>query len=58
MSVIDNITKKVSDTAKAAAKKSGSVIEVTRLNLNIGSEEEKIRRIYADIGRQIGRAHV
>jgi len=53
VSVIDNITKKVSDTAKAAAKKSGSVIEVTRLNLNIGSEEEKIRRIYADIGRQL-----
>lgn len=51
MSVLDNITKKVTDTAKAAAKKSGSVVEVTRLNMNIGAEEEKIRKIYAEMGK-------
>ncbi len=53
MSVLDNITKKVTDTAKAAAKKSGSVVEVTRLNININTEEEKIRKIYTDIGKQL-----
>lgn len=53
MSVLDNITKRVTDTAKAAAKKSGSVVEVTRLNMNISAEEEKVRKIYADMGKQL-----
>ena len=53
MSVLDNITKKVTDTAKAAARKSGSVVEVTRLNMSINAEEEKIRKIYQDMGRQL-----
>ena len=53
MSVLDNITRRVSDTAKAAAKKSGSVVEVTKLNMNISTEEEKIRKIYNDIGKQL-----
>lgn len=53
MSVLDNFTKKVTDTAKAAAKKSGSVVEVTRLNMNINTEEEKVRKIYSDMGKQL-----
>ncbi|MEN6315389.1 MAG: zinc-ribbon domain-containing protein [Clostridiaceae bacterium] len=53
VSVLDNITRKVSDTAKAAAKKSGSVVEVTRLNMSISTEEEKIRKIYTDMGKQL-----
>lgn len=53
MSVLDNITKKVTDTARAAAKKSGSVVEVTRLNININAEEEKIRKIYSEMGKQL-----
>lgn len=53
MSVLDNITKKVTDTAKAAAKKSGSVVEVTKLNMNINTEEEKVRKIYSDMGRML-----
>lgn len=53
VSVLDNITKRVTDTAKAAAKKSGSVVEVTKLNMNINAEEEKVRKIYSDIGKQL-----
>ncbi len=53
MSVLDNFTKRVTDTAKAAAKKSGSVVEVTRLNMNINAEEDKVRKIYSDIGKQL-----
>lgn len=53
MSVLDNITKKVTDTAKAAAKKSGSVVEVTKLNMNINTEEEKVRKVYSDMGRML-----
>lgn len=53
MSVLDNFTKRVTDTAKAAAKKSGSVVEVTRLNMNINAEEEKVRKVYSDMGKQL-----
>lgn len=53
MSVLDNITKRVTDTAKAAAKKSGSVVEITRLNMSISAEEEKIRKIYTEMGKQL-----
>ena len=53
MSVLDNITKRVTDTAKAAAKKSGSVVEVTRLNMDISAEEEKVRKVYFDMGKQL-----
>jgi len=53
VSVLDSITKKVSDTAKAAAKISGSVVEITKLNMSINAEEEKIRKLYTEIGKQL-----
>ena len=53
MSVLDNITRKVTDTAKAAAKISSGVVEVTKLNMNISAEEEKIRKLYTEMGRQL-----
>ena len=53
MSMFENLTKKVSDTAKAAAKKSSEIVEVTKLNMNISAEEDKIKKAYADIGKQV-----
>lgn len=53
MSMFENITKKVTETAKAAAKKSGDIVEVTKLNVAIGAEEDKIEKGYIDIGRII-----
>lgn len=57
VSVLDSITKKVTDTARAAAKKSGSVVEVTRLNMSINAEEDKIRKIYTEMGKQLYEDH-
>jgi len=51
VSVLDNFTKRVSDTAKAAAKKSGNVVELTKLNMNIGTEEEKIKKLHSEMGK-------
>lgn len=53
MSVFNNLTKKVSETAKAAAKKSGDIVEMTKLNMSIGTEEDKIKKTYAEIGKKI-----
>ncbi|MCR4434770.1 MAG: zinc ribbon domain-containing protein [Clostridiales bacterium] len=53
MSVFDNISKKVTETAKAAAKKSSEIVEITKLNVNIGAEEDKIEKTYAEIGKAV-----
>lgn len=51
MSVFENFTRKVTETAKAAAKKSSDLVEVTKLNMSIGSEEDKIEKVYKEIGK-------
>jgi hypothetical protein len=53
MSVFDKFTSKVSDTAKAAARKSGELVEVTKLNAAINQESEKIEKGYKAIGKII-----
>jgi hypothetical protein len=49
--MFDKVSKKVTDTAKAAAKKSGDLVEVAKLNLSIGTEEDKIKKVYIDLGK-------
>ena len=53
MSVFEKFTSKVSDTAKAAARKSGELVEVTKLNASINQETEKIDKNYEAIGKII-----
>ncbi|NTV89278.1 MAG: zinc-ribbon domain-containing protein [Clostridiales bacterium] len=47
MAFLENIGK----AAQAAAKKSGELVEVTKLNVNVGSEEDKIQKLYTQIGK-------
>lgn len=49
MAFLENLGK----AAQAAAKKSGELVEVTKLNVNINSEEDKIQKLYAQIGKSI-----
>lgn len=51
MPFLDNISKKVGDAAKTAAKKSGEIVEVTKLNRSISLNEEKINKLYIEIGK-------
>ncbi len=53
MSMLESFTRKVTDTAKAAAKKSSELVEVTKLNMSISSEEDKIEKLYLEIGKTI-----
>lgn len=57
MSFFENLSKKVGDTAKAAARKSGDIVEVTKLNMNIGAEEDRIKRKYLEIGKAVYEAY-
>lgn len=53
MAFLENLGKKVGEAAQAAAKKSGELVEITKLNVNIGSEEDKVQKLYAQIGKTI-----
>lgn len=53
MAFLDNIGKKVSGAAQAAAKKSSELVETTKLNISIGSEEEKIKKLYGKMGKKV-----
>jgi rubrerythrin len=45
----ENISKKAGE----AVKKSGDLVEITKLNMNITNEEGKIQTIYKDIGKKV-----
>ena len=57
MSVFEEVSKKVTNTAKAAAKKSSELVEVTKLNMSISSEKDKIKKIYGEIGLAVYTAY-
>ncbi|KPU45106.1 double zinc ribbon [Oxobacter pfennigii] len=50
MSFLDNLTKKVGDAAKVAAKRSEGFMETTKLNMAISSDEGRIKAIYNQLG--------
>lgn len=53
MAFFENIGKKIGETAQAAAKKSGDLVEVTKLNMSINSEEDKMEKLYAQLGKLV-----
>lgn len=53
MTFLDNFGKRLSEAAQAAAKKSGELMEVTKINMNITQEEDKIKKLYTNIGKKV-----
>lgn len=53
MAFLENLGKKVGEAAQAAAKKSSELVEVTKLNMSINSEEDKIQKLYIQIGKGV-----
>ena len=51
MAFLENLGKKVGEAAQAAAKKSGELVETTKMSVNINSEEDKIQKLYTQVGR-------
>jgi ribosomal protein L40E len=48
-----DIGKKVSSAAQAAAKKSGELVEVTKINMEINKTEEIIKKQEIEIGKKV-----
>ena len=57
MDLLNDIGKKITETAKTVTRKSEDIVEITKLNLTIGSEEEKIKRILYEIGSELYRSY-
>ena len=57
MAFFENISKKVGEVASTAAKKSGDLVEVTKLNMNIGAEEDKIQKLYTKMGKTVSESY-
>jgi polyribonucleotide nucleotidyltransferase len=53
MSFFENIGKKMGEAAQAVSKKSSEIVEVTKLNSAINSEEDKIQKLFSQIGKTI-----
>lgn len=53
MAFFDNLSKKVGEVAQTAAKKSGDLVEITKLNMNVSSEEDKIQKLYTKMGKAV-----
>lgn len=53
MSILDNVGRKISGAGKAALKASGDLVQTTKLNLAIKSEENKIEAFMVEIGNII-----
>lgn len=58
MSFLDNITKKVGgaaksvgDAAKTATKKTEDMVEISKLNKSISTEQDKISKAYTELGK-------
>ncbi|WP_368490864.1 hypothetical protein [Clostridium sp. BJN0013] len=57
MSFLDNLNKTVGSAASAAAKKSGELVEITKINMSINKEEDNINKVYAKIGKKFYEAN-
>lgn len=53
MDFLADIGKKITETAKTVSKKSEDIVEITKLNLAVGSEEDKIKRAFYEIGSDL-----
>ncbi len=53
MSIFESFTRKVTDTARVGVRKAGEVVEITKLNISINAEEERILKVYAEMGKYV-----
>lgn len=51
MSFMQGFSQKVKSMAQNVAKKSGDMVEVTKINLSISTEEENIKKLCLEIGK-------
>ena len=58
MDFITDLGKKLTETAKTVTKKSEDIVEITKLNLAVGNEEDKIRRTFSELGSELYKSYL
>lgn len=53
MDFFNNVGKKLGNAAKTATKKSEELVEITKMNLSIGSEEDKTKKLFTEMGKEV-----
>lgn len=53
-----NVAQSAKESSAVIAKKSGELIEISKLNLAINSEESKIKEIYQEMGKRVFEKHI
>jgi hypothetical protein len=57
MEFFEDLGKKVGETVKVIGDKSQQMIEIGRINFEIGKEEANIKKLYTQVGEAVYRAH-
>jgi predicted RNA-binding Zn-ribbon protein involved in translation (DUF1610 family) len=57
MDNFESLKQKFTDTAKFLVKKSNDLAEITKININISTEEDKIKKVYYEIGKAIYKSY-
>lgn len=55
---LDNIREKAAEAAQAAAKKTKQLAEIAKSNVSIYTEEDKVKKAYAELGKLYYRDYV
>lgn len=58
MDVLSEIGKKITETARAVTKKSEDLLEIAKLNLAIGNEEDRIKKALFEIGIELYKDYI
>lgn len=53
MDFFNNVGKKLGNAAKTATKKSEELVEITKINLSIGNEEDKTKKLFTEMGKEL-----
>lgn len=58
MELLNDIGRKITSAAKSVTKKSEDIVEIAKLNLSIGNEEDKIKKLLYEIGSELYRSYI
>lgn len=53
MDFFKDLGKNIGKTAKTVTKKSEELVEITKLNLSIGNEEDKVKKLLLELGSEL-----
>ncbi|MFY9279492.1 MAG: hypothetical protein WBI74_03420 [Caldicoprobacterales bacterium] len=58
MDFLDDLGKKIGETVKVVGDKSQQIVEIGKINIEIGKEEAAVKKLYTKIGEAVYRAHL